>query len=167
MKNYPACLALAFLVGCAAQSTRITVNTEPAGGYVTEIGSGAAFGMGPTTVQYEKKNLGNYRDAAGCALVRGFRAQWVSGATAKTENSVRLCGNGDYYTINLNRNPSDPGLDKDLEFALKISAANAQQRQAAAAEAAAAYQLMGVMQQSAPVNCTSLQIGKSLQTSCR
>lgn len=166
MKVTIALLSIAFLVGCASDPTRMTINTQPAGGYITEIGSGSAFGIAPVSVQYVKSNL-KVRDQTGCAIVRGFRAQWVSGATSSTTESVRLCKNLDDYAITIDRDPSTPGFEKDMDFALKIATANAQQRQAAAAEAAAAFQFSGVMQQSAPVSCTSMPIGKMVQTNCR
>lgn len=154
------------LTGCAADPTLMTINTQPVGAYITEIGSAYVAGTGPVTVQYQKSSL-QMRDSAGCALVKGFKAQWISGATASTTDTIRLCGNQPSYAISLDRDPAIAGLEKDLEFALKVKATNAQQRQAAAAEDAAALQFLGVMQQSAPVTCTTFPIGKSVQTNCR
>lgn len=166
MKSAAALLCIVLLVGCASDPTRLTINTQPVGGYITEIGTGSAFGVAPVTAQYIKSNQ-TARDKAGCWLVRGFKAQWVSGAISSTTESLRMCRNLDDYAITIDRDPSSPGLEKDLDFALKIATANAQQRQAAAAEAAAAFQFLGVMQQTAPVSCTSMPIGKMIQTNCR
>ncbi len=167
MKSTTAFLSLAFLVGCASDPTRMTIGTQPPGGYITQIGSGTAFGVAPVSISYTKPDLLRFRDQTGCSLVKGFRAQWVSGATSSTSENVRLCRNLDDYNITIDRDASAPGLEKDLDFALRIAAANAQQRQAAAAENAAAFQFLGVMQQSAPVSCTSMPIGKMIQTNCR
>ena len=80
---------------------------------------------------------------------------------------MRLCKNLDDYAIEIDSDPSAPGFEKDMDFALKIAIANAQKRQAAAAEAAAVFQFLGVTQQSAPFSCTSMPIGKMVQTNCR
>lgn len=124
------------------------------------------MGIGPTVVGYEKLSLKS-RDANNCAVVRGFRATWISGAHATTAPTLTLCGGHSAYNISLSRDALAPGLDKDLEFAIKIATANSQQRQAAAAEAAAAFQFTGILQNALPTSCTSMQVGNSIQTNCR
>ena len=166
MFKFIASIFVLALCGCASNVTYMTVNTQPPGAFVTELGTMQALGVSPTVAQYPKMAL-TVKDAAGCSMVRGFRVRWVSGATAQSTESVRLCGNLDSYAISISRDPNAAGLEQDLDFALKISNANAQQRQAAAMEAAAAFQLLGTMQLSAPVSCTTSAVGKSLQTNCK
>lgn len=165
MKNL-FCVFIVLLSGCASQTVLLQVNTQPVGAYVTEQGTGLALGPSPTIAQYQRASL-RQKNASGCAVVRGFKAQWVSGAVSSTAENISLCGNLDSYVITIPRDPNAADLAKDMEFALRLSTANAAQRQAEAAEAAAAIGFMGVMQQSAPVNCTTTAIGKSIQTNCR
>lgn len=160
-------LLAALLTGCASNSVLLYVHTQPPGAYVSEKTSGTAFGVSPVAVTYTRAGLKGHKDKTGCSIVKGFDARWVSGATAASEETIRLCGGSDAYNITIQRNPAAPGLEQDLDFSLRMQNANAVQRQAAAAEAAAAIQLMGVMQQSAPVNCTTMPIGRTIQTNCR
>lgn len=133
MKTITTMILAVAITGCASSHVQLQVNTQPAGAYVTEVSSGSAFGVGPVLVQYPREAL-TQKDATGCSLVKGFNAQWVSGATATTGPSVRLCGSEELYGITLTRNTSDPGLDKDMEFALRAATAGTAQRQADAVE---------------------------------
>lgn len=167
MRKIASFIFVLLLTGCASDTVLLYVHTQPPGAYVTETATGMALGASPAVANYSRASLKGHKDKTGCSIVKGFRAQWVSGATATTDDLIRLCGSSDSYNITIPRSPSDPGLEKDLEFSMRMQTANAAQRQAAAAEAAAAIQLMGVMQQSAPVNCTTMPIGKTIQTNCR
>lgn len=170
-----------FLSGCATHST-LTVSSQPSGAYITEIGSGKAYGVTPIVVKYDSKAISGYKDATGCYLVRGFDAKWISGASATSGQSIRLCGsNISAYTYHFNRNTNAPGLDKDIDFAMKQSALRAQQQQAQAAQDAAILQALTLMQASqpkpmqpspppgqiAPFTCNSYAIGTQVQTNCR
>jgi hypothetical protein len=166
MRFFAASIASLALAGCASSTVYVQVNTQPAGAFVTEFGTAVAIGMSPAYASYPRTSLTS-RDATGCAIVRGFRAKWPSGAAAKSPDTLRLCGSGEVFNITIARDPNDPGLEQDLEFALKLSNASAAQRAAAAAEAGAAFQMMGVMQNAAPVNCSTMAVGKTLQTNCR
>lgn len=167
MKLIITAVAAILLAGCASSNVFLEVNSQPAGAYITEIGTSLTLGMSPTTANYSRSILAKNRDAAGCAVVKGFRARWVSGATANSQDTIRLCGSGEIFNITIARDPNAPGLEQDLEFALKLSNASAAQRAAAAAEAGAAIQMMGIIQNSAPVTCNTMAIGKTLQTNCR
>jgi len=152
--------------GCASQAS-LTIYSQPEGAFLTEAGTGNAYGAAPITVWYEPAALRQFRDSNGCFLVKGFEARWVSGVAASLD-SIRLCGseNG-YFQITFNRDPSQPGLDKDMQFALQLQAVRAQQQQAQAAEDAAAAALFSAWSDSQPVVCTSKQVGNSIQTTCR
>lgn len=158
------CVAASF-VGCATRAT-LTITSQPEGAYLTERGSGKSYGMAPATVRYDSKALEGFRRADGCYHVKGFDARWVSGVTAGTE-IISLCGPATgQYTFNLARDPSLPGLDRDLEFAIKLQGVRAQQQQAsAAADAAAAAAARNAAARS-PVNCTSTKVGNTVQTNC-
>jgi hypothetical protein len=169
------CPRLAFLAliavlasGCATQAS-LTVRSQPEGAFITEKGSGKSYGIAPVTVFYDGATLLRHKGADGCYLVKGFEARWVSGTKASLE-LIRLCGSsvGD-YNISFSRDPAQPGLDKDLQFALQLQALRAQQQQAKAAQDAATAALFSAWANTERpnVNCTSTQIGNTVQTNCR
>jgi len=114
------------------------------------------------------------RDAQGCISLKGFRAQWVSGAVTELA-TIRNCGNTDgYFTIVLRRDMKQPGLEKDMQFALNIQTLKHQKAQAEAAEAAAFAQMWSAMSATNPLlqtqqsfNCSSYRVGQTLQTNCQ
>lgn len=155
------------LAGCATQAS-LTVFSQPEGAYISEKGTGTVYGMAPATVFYDSKVLASSKGADGCYRVKGLDARWVSGATAGLE-LITLCGasNGT-YNITFSRAPNYPDLERDLQFALQLQSIRAQQQQARAeqdAAAAAVYRAFTLPQQK-PVNCTSIQIGNTVQTNC-
>jgi len=154
-------------VGCATQAS-LTVDSQPPGAYLTEKGTGKVYGVSPVTIVYDSKMLANFRRADGCYRVKGFEAQWVSGATSSLE-VITLCGasNG-AYNITFSRAAGYPDLEKDLQFALQLQSIRAQQQQARAAQdaaEAAVYQAFNPPQRT-PLNCTSVQVGYIVQTKC-
>jgi hypothetical protein len=155
------------LSGCATQAT-LTVYSQPEGAYLTEKGSGHVYGVAPAAIAYDSKALAGFRRADGCYLVKGLEAKWVSGATAGLE-VITLCGQSNgTYNITFSRPASYPDLEKDLQFALQLQSIRAQQQQARAAQdaaAAAVFQAFNPPQRK-PVNCTSTQIGNTVQTNC-
>jgi hypothetical protein len=162
-----ACVVLVS-AGCSTQAS-LTLFSQPEGAYLTEKSSGKAYGIAPAKVHYDGAALLKHKGADGCFLVRGFEARWISGATA-TLDTIRLCGShiGD-YNITFSRNPSQPGFEQDLQFALKLQALRAQQQQAQAAEdaaSAALYQAFSSQQQNR-ISCTTNQIGGTVFTNCR
>jgi hypothetical protein len=155
------------LGGCSTQAS-LTVFSQPEGAYLTEKGSGKVYGVAPATIAYNAAALANFKGADGCYRVKGLEARWVSGATAELE-LIRLCGasNGS-YNITFSRDPKFPDLERDLQFALQIQSTRAQQQQARAAQDAAdaaLYRNLAIPQRK-PVNCTSTQIGNTVQTNC-
>jgi hypothetical protein len=153
------------LAACATQS-ELTIYSQPEGAYISEIGTGVAFGIAPTVGYYDASALSGNVNAKGCYVVRGIEARWASGAFASLD-PIELCGSAvGYYNITINRPVSHPDLEKDLRMALQIQAARSQQQQASAAEAAAAAAILGTFQQN-QINCTSQNIGGIVSTNCR
>jgi hypothetical protein len=162
------------LLGCASKQT-LTLYSQPSGAYITELGTGTVYGIAPVVVQYDSKTLSASKDASGCSLVRGFEAKWVSGATTSSP-SIRLCTNSNNaFNYQLSRDANAPGLEADLDFAMRQGALRAQQQQAEAIQNAAAIQAWGAFQamqpkptpMPTPISCTSYALGNQVQTNCR
>lgn len=177
MRFISASVLITVLSGCASQSS-LTVISQPSGAYITETETGKAYGTAPIVVYYDSKAMSQYKDASGCFLVKGFDARWVSGATAVSPSSIRLCGSSSgAYTYQFSRDTSVPGLDRDLEFAMRLDSVRAQQQQSQAMQNAAAIQAWSAMQAAqpkpvtpspvTPINCTSYSLGTVVQTNCR
>lgn len=160
------------LVGCAQRpppnTVVLTVLSEPPGAYITEKGTSMA-GLAPQALQYPLPSLP--KDAEGCFVVKGFDARWGSGASASTAPTMRLCGGGMEFHHILKRNPADPGLDKDLDFALKL-----QQRQDARDNAVVNGVAAGIAasigdhqhrsNRPAPIRCTTRKTIGGVETNC-
>lgn len=127
----------AVLTGCAGQpinTVSLTVSSQPAGAYITPIGEPNGS-LATLTRTWKLSEMSRYKkDSQGCHLVPGYAAKWGSGAFTASSDYVTICGGAGYYTIVLNRDTSHPGLDRDLEFALKVERhqQHQQQQQAAA-----------------------------------
>ena len=139
-------IAAAFLLlcGCATGPTQatLTVISQPAGAYVTEIDTGRTLGMAPVNSFYDVMALVNSPAGPGCWLVKGFNAQWASGATGTTGPTVKLCGVATgSYNITINRDPSYPNLEADLNVAIGVQNLQIQQQIQAAQQAQAQQQL--------------------------
>jgi len=149
MKNFKILVLISLIqvTGCMTQAS-LTLYSQPEGAYITEKDTGTSFGMSPAVIVYDPANLSRYRNSEGCYVVNGVQAKWVSGAYTEME-TVKLCGRnyGD-YNITISRDPSLPGLDKDMKFALEVQSIRAQQQQAQAARDAAAIQLWSICAQS-------------------
>ena len=182
MLKVTALTLVAFLTGCATHST-LTVLSQPSGAYITEAGTGTAYGVTPVVISYDAKALSAHKNASGCYLVKGMNATWVSGVTTSSEPTLRLCGSSTgTYEILLSRNMNAEGLDKDLDFAMRQSAVKAQNAQARAANSQANLQMFNLSQQllkqSQPqvlapsiappsqINCVSRQQGNQVITNC-
>jgi hypothetical protein len=154
------------LSACASQAY-LTISSQPEGAFITERETGNSYGTAPVTVFYEAATLKQNRTADGCYLVQGLEARWVSGVVAALD-MIRLCGAATgNYTISYHRDPQQPGLDRDLQFALQLQAVRAQQQQAQASQEAAVAALFSAWSNAQPVRCTSTQIGNTVQTNCR
>jgi hypothetical protein len=144
MKKITIVFGTVTLAGCASSHVQLQVNTQPPGAYITEA-SGTVHGISPVVTRYPRDALRKHGDGRGCVLVAGFKAQWVSGATGQILPTVRLCGPSEIFETTIVRDTDAPGLEKDLEFALRISTAGAAQRQAGAAEDAAMFQFLNLV----------------------
>jgi hypothetical protein len=111
------CAGLA-ATGCSTRA-KLTITTEPEGGYVANLG-GKLIGMAPVTVYYDPAVLQGRKDSQGCFVVTGFEAQWQSGATTK-DTPIRLCGTPTgTYDIQLTRDRNYPGLALDMAAAMQL-----------------------------------------------
>lgn len=156
------------VAGCATQAS-LMVLSQPEGAFITEKETGTSYGTTPLTVVYDGATLLRNQTVDGCYLTKGLEARWVSGIVASLE-FVRLCGsNVGNYSISFSRDPAKPGLNKDLQFALQLQGVRAQQQQAQAVQdaAAAAFFQQWANSPRTNVNCTSTQIGNTVQTNCR
>ncbi len=137
-------LAPLALSACATEQASLTLYSNPGGAYITDQ-RGQHIGFAPAVVYFNSANLKKFRNEAGCYLVVGFKAEWVSGAKQQTGETLPMCGSEDgEFTFHMNRDMNAPGLEKDLEFALKMQTLQAQQQQSKAAKDAAAFQLMNL-----------------------
>ncbi|WP_444904574.1 hypothetical protein ACJJIU_06750 [Microbulbifer sp. CnH-101-E] len=158
---------LSILCGCSNQATMV-IFSQPEGAYITEIDTEKPYGMTPVSVVYNPDALEGHIDSEGCYLVKGFRAQWVSGAISIVD-PIKLCGSATgEYNISINRQSSHANLDKDLQFALQLQAIRAQQQQANAAQNSAIAALWSAWAQSQnnSVNCIVKPVGNSVHTNC-
>lgn len=106
--------------GCASGQT-LTINTAPQGATVTHF-TGGVRGQTPAVFNYALTDA--QRDkATGCYRVSGFSALWPSGAQAKTETVIPLCGAGANWTMTVNRPASAPNLELDLATERAVLAA--------------------------------------------
>lgn len=167
--------AALLLAGCAhrppANTVELTVVSQPAGAYISEKGSTLA-GLAPLVLQYPMAGL--TKDKNGCYVVRGFDARWGSGAASSSAGTVLFCGGGQKFHFVLQRNPADPGLDKDLAFALQLDQRQEDRDNALVEGIAAGFAgAMDARNQQrqpvkiAPINCTSRRnISGTVTTDC-
>lgn len=169
----PIAATAAFLAGCANHvppgTVHLTVLSQPAGAYVVDkkVGKG---GVAPQTYSYPTAQFA--KDQAGCIHVFGFDARWGSGAAATSAPTIRLCpSEGNQFTVTVARNPADPGLDRDLDFALRLDQAQAAKDNARIEGLAAGF--IGAMevrnaqqQRMAPIRCTSRNTFGRIETDC-
>ncbi len=109
--------AILLLGGC---STYVTVNSDPEGASITDISGAINYGIAPVQIEYDTGELEGQQ-----GLVPGYKATWVSGATAQTENPFAIADLRYGASVMLKRPADAPGLEKDLDFALKRAQARA------------------------------------------
>lgn len=172
-----ALLLVVTITGCATPGISLTVTSSPDGAYITS--GGAVSGIVPVEAFWDKQQLErSSRDANGCFLLGGFTARWASGAVTEVP-VLRHCGktNG-HYNFVMPRNMNSPGLDQDLQFSLQVQAIRAQNAQAAAAQSAAAAAQSAAFaalwsastaaqQAQKPVQCSTYNVGMTIQTKCQ
>ena len=148
------------LTGC---STTVTIITSPTGGYVTEKGTGTAFGVAPVTVSYDSASLNSNRDSQGCRVGKGVTVNWVSGASVEVPY-IQMCGNKSNYNLSIER-PEYPRIKEDLEFALKVESLNTQKSALQQEKDAAALDLYLRLQEKKGVHKTCKNVVSSAQQS--
>lgn len=165
-------LLAAFLSGCVAQPTLYVVS-QPAGAYVTEASAGGNANIAPIQLYYDPVLLERTMDAQGCYRVKGFRAQWVSGAVAVID-PVKLCprqGVYEEWTLTMRRPNDHPDLERDLQFAVELQSIRAQEQHARAAQTSADALLLQIFNSSLESNqgvyCRSTSSGDAVTTLCR
>lgn len=107
--------ALALLAGC---STVVTYTSDLYGAEVKSR-TGQLYGVTPVDVTYSDDDLKGTRGASGCPRVPGVIYTWPSGATAKTDDTIEICGSG-AHVVKLDRPADAPDIEKDLKKALSI-----------------------------------------------
>jgi hypothetical protein len=108
------------ITGCAGP--KLTVNSNPEGAYLTNVRTGAAYGVGPIDLNYDRKVL-EKKDAKGCILVEGVMATWPSGAKTSTGDLSLCIVNTLNFNYTIGRNPNDPHMDIDLNRELQLQQA--------------------------------------------
>lgn len=145
-----------FLVGCQSRA-QLTIKSQPEGAYITDSrGQGM---MAPTTYYYEINPKIHPPDSSGCWRVKGFTAQWASGARYSQE-VVRLCGSPTgSYTITAQRPQNAPNLHVDLSFQMQLQSQRAAAKAAKASQSLAAWAAFTALQNStAPQSNTNTYI---------
>ena len=136
------------LSGC---SYGLTYHSQPPGALIKHTENGNVIGMAPINVDYG--NDPRFK-SDGCYRVAGVTAVWVSGAQAKTENIITLCGTPQEYVITLSRPASAPDLEKDMNFAIKIQNNAILQQQANQQAQSNAIQMFNALQSTKPKTTT-------------
>ena len=100
------------LVSACATQFGVTVDSNPKGAVVWEEGA-ENFRIAPAhwSFDLEKQIVG---PKIGCKVVKGFHAQWQSGATASTRSPLNICGDGNQWTVTMQRPSNHPNLEIDL-----------------------------------------------------
>jgi hypothetical protein len=119
-------ICAAALLGCGSASAQladtvfITVHSQPEGAYITDMLKHAG-GIAPQVYSYPASQF--KKDDNGCIYTYGFDARWGSGAAASSTKSILLCPSAskDQFYVILKRDPSAPGLDKDLRFSMELA----------------------------------------------
>ena len=97
----------------------------PAGAMLQSKNGSQPFGYSPWILAYPWDS--QYVDANGCLIIDVVKAEWMSGATAYTDDPQRICGGPGHYQVPINR--PQVLLDKvqiDYDFAEQIEAMRAQ-----------------------------------------
>lgn len=170
LKKLFALVLVSAIAGCSTPGVRLTVTSEPDGAYITS--GGPVSGIAPVVAFWEMQSLEkSSRDQKGCFQLKGFTARWASGAVTEVP-VVRVCGeaDGDYNFV-MSRDMNHPNLEKDLQFSLQVQAVRAQNAQAEASQTAAFAAMWSAAKVNQPtqrpVNCSSYNIGSTIQTNCQ
>ena len=149
-------LLCAILGGCA-NNAALSLRSEPAGAYITQGGKPVKSEV----LYFPKTALDTHKTADNCWLVKGFKAEWASGAS-KESGPIRLCGEKSSYQYVFTR-PEHPGLDKDIEIALRTEQIKLQKQ----ANDIAAVNAISATLQPQTKNCQTTYSLKTAYTQCQ
>ena len=100
------------LVSACATHFGVTVDSSPKGAKVWQDG-GEYYYIAPTHWSFAPdKQIVDPK--TGCKIVRGFHAQWQSGATASSPSPLNLCGDWSGWTVTMERPSNYPNMGIDL-----------------------------------------------------
>ena len=114
---------VAALASCAATTT-VVVSSNPEGAALTSLDTAVDLGRAPVQLVFDSHDLDAARSASGCFQVRGIEAVWESGASI-TSDAVAICDTGQrHYEMVLLRPTDYPDIQRDLDFARDLRAAD-------------------------------------------
>ena len=119
MKTLSAIIYVILLSSCVARQTTVNVISQPPGAFITEVATGKLSPeRTPNTIFIYNIDASFPKDTSGCYLIKALEATWPSGATARTPDPIKLCGNpGEHFTVTIDRPVDEPGLETDRTFA--------------------------------------------------
>ncbi len=149
MRNILSIMIFCIIIsGC---SYSLTYHSQPPGALIKYTENGNVIGMAPINVDYG--NDPQFK-SDGCYRVAGVTATWVSGAQAKTEKIITLCGSPQEYYITLSR-PSDAlDLEKDMNFSIQLQNNALLQQQVNQQKQLNAIQMFNALQSAKPKTTT-------------
>lgn len=100
------------LAGC---STYVTVQSNPEGAEISSLDGQTVYGRAPVQLTVDRDTLKKQNNT-----LDGFKATWVSGATAQTAPRIAVTNPKEDLTIRLDRPADAPGATKDYQFALEL-----------------------------------------------
>ena len=135
-----ACIAALLISACADQYW-VTVDSKPQGAKVWEAG-GNVYYVTPVLLPY---NLSAQAvdPRTGCKMVKGFHAQWKSGAKVLSRNDIQLCGEGNAWIVTIERPANHPNIKIDLAAAREIFTRQQREKERAAAQRAKTSEALG------------------------
>jgi hypothetical protein len=152
-------------VGCASNLT-VTYYSDPPGAALYQ--GSQSFGYTPQTLTY---HISEDDRKKGYIQLQGMSVKWASGASAEIGYlQADLNAHGTSQQLTFNRPDSYPGREADVRFALELERLRIMQRQAAAQESQALWQMYNALIQQnrppSPRNCTSTLFGNTVNTTC-
>lgn len=119
--------ASAFLLtGC---STTVIFESDIEGAEVSTV-AGQKYGTTPVSVPFSNDDLDTSRQADGCARILGVVYTWPSGAKIASPNPIVLCSDASVHRYVMKRPPEAPGIEQDLQNALRLAKIREAQLQA-------------------------------------
>ena len=122
--NYFVMAAFGVALASCAATTTLVVSSNPEGAALTSLDTAVDLGRAPVQLVFDSHDLDAARSASGCFQVRGIEAVWESGASI-TSDAVAICDTGQrHYEMVLMRPTDYPDIQRDLDFARDLRAAD-------------------------------------------